>query len=208
MGCLQTCKQHNMAKEKLSVDEKFEGQDFDIFEALSAIDKKDYGYFDRLTPEQQRKFVPFMMLHWMSAIKGSEGLSRYYVMSTAEYANKYIFNENVMKHPKLQWLMLCSASPGLGKQFHQWIPHIKERVSKLKEAPKAKEIKDYYKKIYPKASDNDLSEISQVFVENQKRKMYLAQRFPTLKFDEIELLSELVTDEDIKRYEEELGNQV
>ena len=203
---MQTYRQRNMAKEKLAADEKFENQDFDLFEALAAIDKKDYGYYDRLTPEQQKKFVPFMMLHWMSAIKGSEGLSRYYVMSTAEYANKYLFNENVQKHPKLQWLMLCAASPGMGKQFHQWIPHIKERVSKLKEPAKAKDVKEYFKKIYPKTSDSDLSLLTEVFVDSHKRKMYLAERFPNLKFDEIELLSELVTDEDIKQYEEELGN--
>ena len=31
-----------MAKEKLSADEKLTGHDFDLFEALTAIDKKDY----------------------------------------------------------------------------------------------------------------------------------------------------------------------
>ena len=195
-----------MAKEKVAVDEKLEQQDFDLFEAITAIDKKDYGYYDRLTPEQQKKFVPFMMLHWISAIKGNEGLSRYYVMSTNEYANKYLFNENVMKHPKLQWLMLCSASPGMGKQFHQWIPHIKERVSKLREPAKTKDIKEYFKKIYPKTSDKDLSDFSEAFVDSHKKKMYLANRFPNLKFDEIELLSELVTDKEIEEYERKLGN--
>jgi len=195
-----------MAKATTPVDEKFEKQDFDLFEALNAIDNKDYGYFDRLTPDQQKKFVPFMMLHWMSAIKANEGLSRYYVMSAAEYANKYMFNENVQKHPKLQWLMLCSASPGLGKQFHQWIPHIKMNVSKLKETAKVKDVKEYFKKVYPKTSDSDLTELSQAFVENQKRKMYLAERFPNMKYDEIELLSDIVTDQDIKQYEQDLGN--
>lgn len=195
-----------MAKEKLSADEKFEKQDLDLFEAIAAIDKKDYSYFDRLTPEQQKKFVPFMMLHWISAVKGNEGISRYYVMSTAEYANKYIFNEAVMKHPKLQWLMLCAASPGLGKQFHQWIPHIKERVSKLREPAKVKDIKEYYKKIYPKTSDSDITELSEVFVDSHKRKMYLAEKFPNLKYDEIELLSDIITDQDIKQYEEDCGN--
>jgi hypothetical protein len=195
-----------MAKVTTPVDEKFEKQDFDLFEALNAIDNKDYEYFDRLTPEQQKKFVPFMMLHWMSAIKANEGLSRYYVMSAAEYANKYMFNENVQKHPKLQWLMLCSASPGLGKQFHQWIPHIKMNVSKLKETAKVKDVKEYFKKVYPKTSDSDLTELSQAFVENQKRKMYLAERFPNMKYDEIELLSDIVTDQDIKQYEQDLGN--
>ena len=195
-----------MAKETLSKDEKFDKVDFDLFEAIAAIDRKDYSYYDRLTTEQQKKFVPFMLIHWVSAIKGSSELQSYYLQSTDYHANKYLFNENVQKNPKLQWLMLCAASPGLGKQFHQWIPHIKERVTKLKEKPKAKDIKDYFKKIYPKTSDSDLNMITEVFVDSHKKKMYLAEKFPELKFDEIELLSELVTDKDIEDYERELGN--
>jgi hypothetical protein len=195
-----------MAKEKLSADEKFEKVEFDLFEAITAIDKKDYSYYDRLTPEQQRKFVPFMMLHWISAIKGSSDLQGYYLRSVDYHANKYMFNESVQKNPKLQWLMLCAASPGIGKQFHQWIPHMKERVAKLKEKPKAKEIKDYFKKIYPKSSDSDLNTITDVFIDSHRKKMYIANKFPELKFDEIELLSELITDKDIEEYEKELGN--
>lgn len=197
-----------MAKKKQATpkDEKFEKQDFNLFEALAALDKKDYNYYARLTPEQQKKFVPFMMIHWMSAIKSSGDLARYYVISTNEHANTYLFNESVMKHPKLQWYMLCASSPGLGKQFHQWIPHIKERVSKLREPAKTKDIKEYYKKIYKTASANDLDLLSEVFVENHKRKMYLAERFPNMKFEDIELLGDIITDEDIDKYEQELGN--
>ena len=102
--------------------------------------------------------------------------------------------------------MLCAASPGLGKQFHQWIPHIRERVTKLKEKPKSKEIKDYFKKVYPKSSDSDLNTITDVFIDSHRKKMYIANKFPELKFDEIELLSELITDKDIEEYEKEFGN--
>ena len=195
-----------MAKEKLSADEKFTSQDFDLFDALTAIDKKDSSYYDRLTPEQQKKFVPFMMIHWISAVKASSDVQSYYLQSTEYHANKYLFNEAVHKHPKLQWLMLCAASPGLGKQFHQWIPHIRERVTRLLDSPKQKEIKEYFKKVYPKTSDSDLTLLSEVYVDNHKKKMYLAKKFPELKFDEIELLSDLTTDEDIKQYEEDWGN--
>jgi len=195
-----------MAKEKLSADEKFTGQDFDLFDALAAIDKKDYSYYDRLTPEQRKKFVPFMMIHWISAVRASADVQSYYLQSTEYHANKYLFNEAVQKHPKLQWLMLCAASPGLGKQFHQWIPHIRERVTRLLDSPKQKEIKEYFKKIYPKTNDGDLTLLSEVYVETHKKKMYLAKKFPELKFDEIELLSDLTTDEDIKQYEEDWGN--
>ena len=195
-----------MAKEKLPADEKFTKQDFELFEALTAIDKKDYGYYDRLTTEQQRKFIPFMMLHWVSALKGSSDIQSYYLQSTEYYANKYIFNEAVQKHPKLQWLLLCAAAPGIGKQFHQWIPHIKDRVSKLHESPKSKDIKEYFKKIYPTTDNNDISMLCEVFVDNHRKKMYLADKFPTIKYDEIELLSEIITDQDIEQYEKDWGN--
>lgn len=194
-----------MAKAKVSADEKFEDQDFDMFEALAALDKKDYGYYDRLTEEQRKKFVPFMMIMWFSSVKGRTDFQQYYVLSVNEFANKHLFNENVQKHPKLQWLMLCSSGIG-SKQFHQWIPQIKQNVGKLKEKASVKDIKEYYKKIYPKTDDDTLSEFSKLYTDQQHKKVYLAQKFPELKVDDIEALSNFVTDDEIKEYEKQYGN--
>ena len=193
-------------KKSTPVDEKFVAQDFDLFDALTAMDKKDYGYYDRLTEEQQKKFVPYMMTHWMSAIKGSGDVQGYYLRSVDYHANKHLFNEYVQKHPKLQWYMLCASSPGLGKQFHQWIPHLGSKVTSLKEPAKTKEIKEYYTKIYPKVDSDDIDEISKAFVQEHKRKCYLAETYPNLKQSDIEVLSQLVTEEDIKQYEKDRGN--
>jgi hypothetical protein len=193
-------------KPQLAKDEKFENVDVDLFAVLNALDTKDYGFYDRLTAEQKKKIVPFMLTHWMSAIKGSEGLARYYVMSVNEYANKHLFSEFVQKHPKLQWMMLCSASPGVGKQFHQWIPHIREKVIKYKEAATLKEIKEYYTKIYPKADAESINEVSKAYVTEQKRKLYLGQVYPNMKTSDLEVLNQLVTDEDIEQYERDRGN--
>ena len=195
-----------MKKSDIPADEKLENQDFDLFNALAALDKKDYGYYDRLNQEQQRKFVPYMLLMWMSAVKGNKDLQNYYVSSTDYYANKYMFNENVQKHPKLQWLMLCAASPGIGKQFHQWIPNISASISKLKTVAKVKDIKDYYAKIYPKLNKDDLQDMATEFVENQKRKMYLSKIYPNSKIEDVEVLNQLVTDMDIEQYEKDRGN--
>jgi hypothetical protein len=192
-----------MAKEKVSVDEKFENQDLDLFQVLAALDKKDYGYFDKLSEVQQKKFVPYMMLHWMSAIKASSDLQTYYLRSVDYHANKFIFNEHVQQHPKLVWLMLCASSPGLGKQFHQWIPHLKDKVIKLKEPAKLKDTKEYFTKIYAK---QNVDEMAENFVYNHKRKTYLAEVFPNLKYEDIETLNQIITDEDIKQYERDRGN--
>lgn len=195
-----------MAKEKVSQDEKFEQQDFDLFEALAAIDKKDYHWFDNLNEAQQKKFVPYMLLHWMSAIKGSPELQGYYLRSVDYYANRHMFNEHVQRHPKLQWLMLCAASPGLGKQFHQWIPHLSSKITQLKEPAKVKDIKEYFKKIYPKTNDSDITEYAEAFVADHKKKCYLAKVYPNLSIADIETLSQMVTDDDITKYERDNGN--
>jgi hypothetical protein len=193
-------------KAAVPVDEKFDKQDLDLFEVLAALDKKDYGFYDRLSIEQQKKFVPFTLIQWMSAIKASGDLQGYYLMSVEYHANKYLFNENVQKHPKLQWLMLCASSPALGKQFHQWIPNISPKVSKLQAPAKIKDIREYYKKIYPKAHEDDITEVSQAFVDSQKRKLRLAELFPNMKITDIETLNETITDEQLKQYERDLGN--
>jgi hypothetical protein len=193
-------------KAQLPKDEQLENQTLDLFEVLAALDRKDYDYYDRLSEEQQKKFAPFILVHWMSAIKGSAGLSAYYLMNTDYTANRYLLNEHVSKHPKLQWLMLCAASPGMGKQFHQWIPSISGKVAKLQEPAKLKDIKDYYKNIYPKADSGDIDAVSQAYVDTHKRKMYLAEQYPSMKYEDIELLSEVVTTEQIKQHEKDRGN--
>lgn len=195
-----------MATKKIEANEKLTDIDFPLFPALDALDRKDYNYFDKLTEEQKKKFSSFMMTHWMSTIKSNKDLQSYYLQSVNHYANKYLLNETINKHEKLQWLMLCAASPDIGKQFHQWIPHIRQKVSMLEEEAKTKEIKEYYKKIYPKADDESISSLTEEYVRLQKRKVYLAEEFPNMKFSDIEALNELVSDLDIKTYEKQKGN--
>lgn len=192
---------------KKQTEDKFDKVDFDLFDALNALDKKDYGYYDRLSEEQKKKFVPFMLIHFLSSVKGNRDLQAYYVMSTNHHANKYLFNELVQKHPKLQWLMLVASSPGIGKQFHQYIPHIKDKVAKLREVAKTKDIEEYYKKIYNKADPSIIKELTSEYMSQQKRKVYLAQKFPELKLEDVEVLNKIITNLEIQQYEHDSGNE-
>jgi hypothetical protein len=197
-----------MATRKPAVpqDEKLESQDFDLFKALEAIDKKDYGWFDTLTEEQQRKFVPYLLLHWTSAVKANGMLGSYYVMSTDANANKYMFNERVQGHPKLQWLMLCAASPGMGKQFHQWIPHLNSKLGEFKTQANKKEVKEYFTKVFEGASASDINDAAEQYVSEQRHKVRLAKMFPEMKIVDIETLSQYITEKEIDDYERDSGN--
>lgn len=195
-----------MKKSTVPVEEKFENQDFDLFKALEALDKKDYTWYSNLTEEQKKKFVPYMMLHWMSAVSGKAMVSNYYVVSTEHHANQHIFNDRVQQHPELQWMMLCAASPGLGKQFHQWIPNLSAKIGDLKVQAKQKEVQDYFEKVFKSASKDDIKTFSGEFTKDQNHKFKLAQLHPSMKLDDIKVLSQLVSKEDLQDYEERSGN--
>jgi len=194
------------AKKVTEADERFADQDFDLFRALEALDKKDYGFYSRLQEEQQRKFVPYMLLWWMSAVKAGGLVGSYYVLSTDQSANKHMFNEYIGKHPELQWLMLCAASPGAGKQFHQWIPHLSAGITGLKNQAKTKDIQDYFSKIYSGADKDAVAGAAEEFTRLHNHKWRIGQIHPELKISDIETLATIVDEAGVEEYERAAGN--
>lgn len=194
-----------MTRNKVSSDEKWENQDFDLFKALEAVDKKDYNWFSLLTEEQKKKFVPYMMLYWNSAVKGNVTLARYYLLSTNNYANISLFNERVQQHPELQWLMLCASSPDMGKQYHQWIPHLSAKIGNLKEAAKLKDVTAYIEKVFVNSDKNTIKEYAIGFTEQQNHKHRIAKIYPTAKLEDIDILSQLISKQDLDKYDEDCG---
>ena len=187
-------------------DEKFQNQDFDLFKAIDAIDAKNYDWFANLTDEQRKKFVPYIMTHWISSVKKTGIVGAYYVMSVDANANKHLFDEHIMGHPELQWKMLCAASPGIGKQFHSWIPHLNVKVSQLKEPATKKEVKDYFSKVYAGIKPEVLDDIAASYTQSQRHAHTLAKMYPNMKREDIEQLSKIVSEKDIEDYERESGN--
>jgi len=122
------------------------------------------------------------------------------------FRSKHMFNERVQKHPELQWLMLCAASPGIGKQFHQWVPHLSAKIGELREPANKKDVADYFTKIYPGTDKNTITEVSEEFAKQQRHKYRLAQMYPELKVTDIETMSTLVTEQDLEEYEKDSGN--
>lgn len=197
-----------MTKTKTSIDEKLEKQDVDLFELLAAIDRKDYSYYDTLTDEQKYKlgYTTYMIIKWLPCVKGKIELQQFYTLAVNEFANKHFHNEVVTKHSKLRWLMLCASSPGVGKTFRQWLPQISERITLLKDQADKASIKQFYTKTYPQSDKELIDEISELYVKQHKKKMYLAKLYPQMNIDEIEVLSQLVTESDIENYDKESGN--
>jgi len=97
------------------------------------MDRKDYDFYDNLSDEERKGFSAFLALKWGASVEGSREIQHYYLAATNHYCNKNWYEIN--KHPKLQWLELCAAAPGIGPQKHKWL-QIKKKEDKSSEHKK------------------------------------------------------------------------
>lgn len=120
---------------------------------MRCFDEKDRDFYDSLTDEERKKFSNYLMIRWGSSVHGSRELQEFYVVATNERLNKHFYAVN--RHPKLQWLMATSVSPGMGVHRHQWI------------APKKKEsgssdVKKTLMQLYPTMKMSDIETLAAI----------------------------------------------
>lgn len=115
---------------------------------MAMFDTKNRDFFDDLSPEEQKKFSPFLMIRWGSVVEGNVDMQAYYLMSVNERLNKNFFDISTSQHKKLQWLLATTVSPGLGRQRHNWL------AGKKKES-NAKANK-FFREIYPHLKEDDI----------------------------------------------------
>jgi hypothetical protein len=120
---------------------------------LRCFDEKDRDFYDSLTDEERKKFSNYLMIRWGSAVHGSRELQEFYVVATNERLNKHFYSVN--RHPKLQWLMATSVSPGMGVHRHQWI------APKKKESGSS-EIKKTLMQLYPTMKMSDIETLAAI----------------------------------------------
>jgi hypothetical protein len=120
---------------------------------MRCFDEKDRDFYDNLTDEERKKFSNYLMIRWGSAVHGSRELQEFYVVATNERFNKHFYAVN--RHPKLQWLMATSVSPGMGVHRHQWI------APKKKESGSS-EIKKTLMQLYPTMKMSDIETLAAI----------------------------------------------
>jgi hypothetical protein len=118
------------------------------------FDKKNRGFYDELSDEEKKKFSPYLMIRWGSAVEGSADLQAYYLMSTNEKLNKQFFDVSTSQHKKLQWLLATTVSPGMGKQYHKWLA-----AKKKENNTKAEK---FLAEIYPQAKPDEIKLMAQL----------------------------------------------
>ena len=117
---------------------------------MRELDLKNRNFYDELTDEERKKFSNYLMIRWGSAVRGSRELQEFYVISTNERLNRHFFSVN--RHPRLQWLMTTTISPGLGTFDHPWIAPKKKTQSNKG----ATEVRQNLMDLYPSMKLSDI----------------------------------------------------
>lgn len=94
----------------------------DIFEVLKHIDKRDISFYDNLSDDQKKQFVPLLTMRWLSS-----GSPQATVLSNG-VLNPLVFK--LYRHPGFMYKLMVAISDGKSKR-HTWV----KKKSKDKASP-------------------------------------------------------------------------
>jgi hypothetical protein len=125
---------------------------------MAQLDLKNREFYDELTDEERKKFSPYLMMKYSANVEGSADLQAWYLLASNKRVNINFFDFG--KHPKLQWLLCTSASPGMGRQRHYWL------TAKKKEGSNTKIIK-FLTKLYPTLKTDEIELLAEINTEKE-----------------------------------------
>jgi hypothetical protein len=147
----------------MNVDVKYK---LNMFDALRAMDKKDRDFWDKLNEQEKKGFAPFVMVRWASTVTHSMAeMDEWWLKATNQNFNMHLLNLNseTAKHPKLQWLMATTTSPGMGAMNHQWIGY-KKKTGKTNN-----KLKKFLIEQFPILSDEEITLLMSILTNKEIR---------------------------------------
>ena len=134
-----------------------------IKDVLAAIDMGAKSVWNELN-EEERKSVGFWLLNrYASSVKGNREKQELAIFKTNEFYNKN-WNELGMRHPKLQWQLICQAGNTGKIEFHPWIGF------KKKNGDNGKGIK-LLKEIYPNMKEDEIELLANISTKKELKQL-------------------------------------
>ena len=137
----------------------------ELKEKLSAVDQNIRELWDAMDPEQQKSLKSefFILNRYVSsAANQKRDIQEHFVLTVNEYFNKH-WND-LQKHPKLMWLLLCMCSYNGEKTFfHEWLGNKKKEGG-------SKKIK-FLEEIYPTRKKDELELLAEISTDKDLKEL-------------------------------------
>jgi len=129
---------------------------------MAQLDAKNYDFYDELNDEERKKFSTYLMLRYAASVQGSPDLQEWYLRATNDRVNQNFFDLN--RHPKLQWLLCATISPGMGLQRHYW------QAAKKKDSANNKAVK-FIIKLYPHIKQDEAELLAEINSDKELKEL-------------------------------------
>lgn len=134
----------------------------DLKKTLRAVDNRDYDFYNNLTDEEKKSFSPYVLMRFISNVKGEDYLQEWYIERTNELVNKnhWVLSKN---DKELLW-KLCAATGVGSTQFHPYLASGKKE--------KTNKIEKLLAEIYPARKIDDIKVMASLMSEQDKEDLF------------------------------------
>lgn len=138
----------------------------ELKEKLQAVDQNVRELWDAMDTDQQKSLKQefFILNRYISnARSNNPEIQQHFVLTVNEYFNKN-WND-LQKHPKLLWLLLCMCSyDGKTTFFHEWIGH------KKKSGSGGKKVK-FLEELYPNKKRDEIELMAEISTDKDLKEL-------------------------------------
>jgi hypothetical protein len=134
----------------------------DIKRELSAVDNRNYSFYENLTDEEKKAFSPFILMRYTSNVQGEEWLQEWFLERTNEFVNKdhWVLSKN---HKALLWKLFAATGVGQTK-YHPYLAAGKKA--------KAAKIEKLLAEIYPTWKIEDIKLLASMMSDKDKEELF------------------------------------
>ncbi len=134
----------------------------DLTRLLSAVDKKNYEFYDNLTVEELKEFSPYVLLRYISNVDSSNiDVQEWFIEKTNELVNKHHWTLS-KNHKKLLWLLYTATGVGT-KIYHPYLSPLKSQFNKFEKL---------LANLYPTYKMEDIKVLASLMTDEEKIEMF------------------------------------
>ena len=118
----------------------------DIKRELSAVDQKNYNFYDNLSDEEKKAFSPYILMRYTASVQGDRETQEWFLENTNEFVNKHHWDMS-KNHKALLWKLFAASGAGVNC-YHPYLAAGKKE--------KANKIEKLLAELYPSMKLNDI----------------------------------------------------
>ena len=142
-------------------------RELDLARVLSAVDSKNYEFYDKLTEAELKEFSPFVLMRFVSNVDSRDrDIQEWFVEMTNEMVNKNHWDLS-KNHEKLHWLLYSAVGAGI-KSFHPYLPALKKELNKIEKL---------LAELHPTYKIDDVKLLASLMTDKDKKELLDAMGF-------------------------------